>query len=97
MHRALVDIDEHELAAALTSLWGRAKPATWNRNRATVSSWLAWCARTSRGARPRSPRRASAAPKPADHTRAVDAGLINRICTRRTIPPRERLLWRMLY
>jgi hypothetical protein len=33
-----------EIAGALTGLWGGAKPATWNRNRAAVGSWLAWCA-----------------------------------------------------
>lgn len=25
-----------------TALWGACKPATWNCNRATVSSWLTW-------------------------------------------------------
>ncbi|MEV6906046.1 hypothetical protein [Amycolatopsis sp. NPDC051071] len=41
--RALADVAE-EIAVALTALWGTAKPATWNRNRAAVGSWLTWCA-----------------------------------------------------
>src|SRR5947209_17794484 len=41
--RALVDVDDDEIGAAITKLWGHAKPTTWNRNRAAVGSWLAWC------------------------------------------------------
>lgn len=43
-YRALVDVDDDEIGAAITKLWGHAKPATWNRSRAAVGSWLAWCA-----------------------------------------------------
>ena len=43
-NRALADIVDAEIGDALTELWGEAKPATWNRNRAAVGSWLAWCA-----------------------------------------------------
>jgi len=35
--------------------------------------------------------------EPADQTKAVDRATIDRICTRRDIPLRERVLWRMLY
>jgi len=35
--------------------------------------------------------------EPADHTRAVEATRIDRICTDRSIALRERVLWRMLY
>jgi hypothetical protein len=40
-YRALVDVDDDEIGAAITKLWGHAKPTTWNRNRAAVGSWLA--------------------------------------------------------
>ncbi len=43
--RLLATVASGELAAALERLWGQAKPATWNRNRAAVGSWLAWCGR----------------------------------------------------
>jgi site-specific recombinase XerD len=95
-YRALVDIEDEEIAAALQARWGQAKPATWNRNRATVASWLAWC-KKARWSAPAVPATCERRTQPADHTRAVDAGLIDQICTRRTIPLRERLLWRMLY
>ena len=39
--RRLAEIPDDEIAGALTGLWGDAKPATWNRNRAAVGSWLA--------------------------------------------------------
>jgi hypothetical protein len=42
--RRLAEVLDDEIAGALTELWGDAKPATWNRNRAAVGSWLAWCA-----------------------------------------------------
>ncbi len=35
--------------------------------------------------------------EPADETKAVERPVIDRICTRRDVPLRERLLWRMLY
>ena len=44
--RLLAQVLDDEIADALTTLWGDAKPATWNRNRAAVGSWLAWCAAT---------------------------------------------------
>jgi len=42
--RALADVTDDEIGDVLTGLWGTAKPATWNRNRAAVGSWLTWCA-----------------------------------------------------
>jgi hypothetical protein len=83
-YRALVDIEDDEIAAALQARWGQAKPATWNRNRATVASWLAWC-KKARWSVPAVPATCERRTQPADHTRAVDAGLIDQICTRRTI------------
>jgi hypothetical protein len=42
--RPLAGVDDGEIGEALTTLWGEAAPSTWNRNRAAVGSWLAWCA-----------------------------------------------------
>ncbi|MCK9897704.1 hypothetical protein [Frankia sp. AgB32] len=40
--RALADVTDDRAGDALTGLWGAAKSATWNRNRAVVGSWLTW-------------------------------------------------------
>jgi hypothetical protein len=42
--RALAGAQDDEIGEALATLWGQTKPATWNRNRAAVGSWLTWCA-----------------------------------------------------
>jgi hypothetical protein len=34
---------DDEVGSALTQLWGGCAEATWNRNRAAISSWLTWC------------------------------------------------------
>jgi hypothetical protein len=54
-HRQLAAVPGEEIAAALRSLWGDRAPATWNRNRAAVSSWLTWCARKKRWPAPQLP------------------------------------------
>jgi hypothetical protein len=40
---SLAEVSGDDLAGVLARAWGDAGPATWNRNRAAVSSWLAWC------------------------------------------------------
>ena len=39
------EVSGDELAEVVEQAWGRAAPATWNRNRAAVSSFLSWCAK----------------------------------------------------
>jgi integrase len=95
--RELADVHELEIGGALTALWGAAAPATWNRDRAAVSSWLGWCSGKARWAAPALPGTCERRAKPREETRAVDRATIDRICTRRDIPLRERVLWRMLY
>lgn len=96
-YRALVDVDDGEVAATLTTLWGTAAPSTWNRNRAAVGSWLSWCATKARWETPALPGTCERRHEPDDGTKAVDAAVIDRICSRRDVPLREKLLWRMLY
>ncbi len=43
--RVLAEVSGDELAEVVEQAWGRAAPATWNRNRAAVSSFLSWCAK----------------------------------------------------
>ena len=41
--RPLAELTGEQLAELFAEAWSDAGPATWNRNRAAVSSWLAWC------------------------------------------------------
>jgi hypothetical protein len=94
--RLLATVAGEELAAALQRLWGDSKPATWNRNRAAVASWLAWCARNGDVA-PALPPAAERRADHADETKALPRPAIERLLTRRDVPLREKTLWRMLY
>ena len=96
-NRALADIVDAEIGDALTELWGEAKPATWNRNRAAVGSWLAWCADKRHWAAPELPASAERQRENTDDTKAVSRSRIDRLCRRRDVPLREKTLWRMLY
>ncbi|MFI6031621.1 tyrosine-type recombinase/integrase [Amycolatopsis magusensis] len=95
--RALADLADAEIGDALTALWGEAKPATWNRNRAAVGSWLAWCADKQHWTAPVVPSSAERLRETNDDTKAVSRSRIDRLCRRRDVPLREKTLWRMLY
>jgi len=95
--RKLADVDDTEIGDALTELWGKAKPATWNRNRAAVGSWLTWCADKQHWAGPALPGSAERQRENNDDTKAVSRSRIDRLCRRRDVPLREKTLWRMLY
>lgn len=96
-HRPLAEVSEEQIGAALSALWGEAAPATWNRNRGAVGSWLRWCAITQRWAAPTVPPSVERRRENADSTKAVDRAVIDRLCKRKDIPLREKALWRMLY
>ncbi|MGB6162493.1 MAG: site-specific integrase [Pseudonocardiaceae bacterium] len=95
--RALADVADTEVGDALTELWGKAKPATWNRNRAAVGSWLTWCATKQNWTAPTLPAAVERQREPEDTTKAVSRSRIDRLCRRRDVPLREKTLWRMLY
>ena len=95
--RALDGVDDAEIGDTLTALWGGAKPATWNRNRAAVGSWLTWCAAKQHWTAPALPDTAERLRENNDDTKAVSRTRIDRLCRRRDIPLREKTLWRMLY
>jgi integrase len=86
-----------EIAAALRRLWSDRAPATWNRNRAAVVSWLNWCASRKRWPAPQLPGDAERRKEHSDTTRALPRARIERLLSRRDIPLREKTLWRMLY
>lgn len=95
--RELAGIEDGEISAALSELWGQTKPATWNRNRAAVGSWLAWCADKRHWAAPALVSSVERRGEPEDTTKAVSRSRIDRLCRRRDVPLREKTLWRMLY
>lgn len=95
--RQLAEVSEENIAAALDALWGDAAPATWNRNRAAVGSWLRWCTVTQRWAAPAMPPSVERRRENVDSTKAVDRAVIDRLCKRKDVPLREKTLWRMLY
>jgi integrase len=95
--RALADVADTEVGDVLTELWGKAKPATWNRNRAAVGSWLTWCATKQNWTAPALPAAIERQREPEDTTKAVSRSRIDRLCRRRDVPLREKTLWRMLY
>ena len=76
--------------------WGDAAPATWNTRRAAVRAFVSWCAdRWPLGADPLAavgPRR-----QHTDTTRAVPYRDLDELWRRRSVPLREKTLWRMLY
>jgi hypothetical protein len=53
--RQLAAVPGDEIAEALSRLWGGCAPATWNRNRAAVVSWLTWCSQKKRWPAPQLP------------------------------------------
>ncbi|WP_240777854.1 tyrosine-type recombinase/integrase [Nonomuraea basaltis] len=95
--RPLADLTDAEIGHALTELWGACAPATWNRNRAAINSWLTWCRTIKRWATPSVPAEAERRKEIPDETRAVAKTTLHRLLSRRDIPLREKTLWRMLY
>lgn len=94
--RPLAEVTGQQVADALTALWGEAAESTWNRNRAVTASWLAWCG-DSGWACPELPRTASRRREKRNETRAVDWHAIDRLCSRKDVPLRDKCLFRMLY
>ena len=85
-----------QLTAAVTAAWGGRAPATWNRQVATIRSFLAFCRR----------RRwlvedltvdLERQPEPADRTKAIPLPELERLWRRDDVGVREKALWRLLY
>ncbi|MEU6262558.1 tyrosine-type recombinase/integrase [Saccharopolyspora shandongensis] len=95
--RPLAGVVDAEIGEALATLWGEAAPSTWNRNRAAVGSWLAWCADKQHWSTPVLPAATERRRETNDDTKAVSRSRIDRLCRRRDVPLREKTLWRMLY
>ena len=84
------------VAEVFADRWGGCAPATWNTRRAAVRTFVSWCKdRWALGADPLAgvgPRR-----QPTDSTRAVPYRDLDELLRRRSVPLREKTLWRMLY
>ncbi|MFD0480434.1 hypothetical protein ACFQ0B_79140 [Nonomuraea thailandensis] len=88
--RLLADVADAEIGDALTLLWGGCAPATWNRNRAAVSSWLTWCQAKKNWVAPSVPAAAERRRENVDHTKAVSKTTIERLLSRRDLPSGRR-------
>lgn len=95
-HRPVVEVEARELVAFLQRHWSDAGPATWNRHRATLRSFLAYCRRQrwlvddpSDALERRRPLE--------DATRAIPYAELERLWSRKDVALRERALWRLLY
>jgi hypothetical protein len=88
--RQLAAVPGDEIAAALRRLWGGRAPATWNRSRAAVVSWLTWCSGKKRWPAPQLPPDAERRKENNDATRALPRARVGRLLSRRDIPLREK-------
>jgi integrase len=94
--RLLSTLTMEAVTVAVTITWGGRAPATWNRQVATVRSFLGFCRR----------RRwlvedltvdLERRPEPADRTKAIPLPELERLWHREDIGVREKALWRLLY
>ena len=80
----------------LAGAYPEVKPATWNRNVATLKSFFAYCRR--RGWMVSDPTEAVERRRvDVDETRAIDYAELEALWSRRDVPVREKALWRLLY
>jgi len=94
--RPLSTLTVEAVTVTVTTAWGERAPATWNRQVATVRSFLRFCRR----------RRwlvddltvdLERRPEPADRTKAIPLPELEQLWRCDTIGVREKALWRLLY
>ncbi len=94
--RTVTDLDPQLVVAVFAERWDGCAPATWNARRVAVQAFASWC-----GERwPLAEELLAGVParrRPADNTRAVPYEDLEDLWRRRTVPLREKTLWRMLY
>jgi integrase len=92
----LEDLTVEAVTTAAVTAWGHCAPSTWNRQVATVRSFVAYCRRrrwlTSDLAGDLERR-----PEPADRTKALPLAELERLWKRDDVAVREKALWRFLY
>jgi site-specific recombinase XerD len=93
---AVADVSGRELVRFMSSRWGSAAPATWNRQRACLRSFFAYCSRQ-RWILEDPSHALERHRVPDDETRAIPHAELEKLWGRRDVPLRERTLWRLLY
>ncbi|GAB2965954.1 tyrosine-type recombinase/integrase [Streptomyces heilongjiangensis] len=94
--RPLATVADDEIGGTLEQLWGEAAVNTWNARRASVLSWLGWCAERGYDG-PAVPAWVKRMPPPDSETPARSKMAVDRLIARRDVHLREKTLWRMLY
>ena len=92
----VTDLDADQVAAVFEELWADRAPATWNTRRTAVRAFASWCGdRWPLAGDPL----AAVAPRRrrTDNTRAIPLEDLEGLWRRRTVPLREKTLWRLLY
>ncbi|WP_235995406.1 hypothetical protein [Nonomuraea montanisoli] len=82
--RVITLLDRDRLPAEVSDV--EIGPATWNRNRAAVASWLSWCQIKKHWAAPSVPADVERRRETADEARAVAKAAIHRLLSRRASP-----------
>jgi site-specific recombinase XerD len=90
------EITGRRLVRFLSAFWADAAPATWNRQRATLRSFFAYC-RRQRWLVEDPSAATERRREPEDQTRAIPPAELQRLLARRDVPLRERALWTLLY
>ena len=94
--RPVTDLDPQLVAAVFTARWDGCAAATWNTRRTALQAFTSWCQdRWPLNGDPLAevaPRR-----RQADNTRAIPLEDLEELWRRRSVPLREKTLWRMLY
>ena len=94
--RPVTDLHPQLVAAVFTDRWDGCAAATWNTRRTAVQAFASWCRDrwplTGDPLAEVAPRRRSV-----DNTRAIPLEDLEELWRRRTVPLREKTLWRMLY
>ncbi len=88
-------LEPARLQEVLEQRWGKAAPATWNRQVATLRSFLSYCRRRSWLAE--ATLEAKRRREHEDRTRSIPAVELERLWRREDVALRDKALWRLLY
>jgi len=91
----IAELDPVQVQSVLEQLWGNAAPATWNRQVATLRSFLSYCRRRSwlADATLEAKRRR----EHEDRTRSIPPVDLDRLWRRSDVALRDKALWRLLH
>lgn len=94
-NEAVAQLRPAQFQAVLERRWSGAAPATWNRQLATLRSFLAYCRR--RSWLTDTQLEASRRREHEDRTRSIPAVELERLWRREDVALRDKTLWRLLY